>query len=69
VRDLRLRQSVLGRLLGVGDISVTSTDQSSPHLTIRGADEPRALYETLREGVARSQATRRTMIVEEERPS
>jgi uncharacterized membrane protein YdbT with pleckstrin-like domain len=69
VRDLRLRQSVLGRLLGVGDISVTSTDQSSPHLTIRGVDGPRAMYETLREGVARSQATRRTMIVEEEPPS
>ena len=69
VRDLRLRQSVLGRLFGVGDISVTSTDQSSPHLTIRGVDGPRAMYETLREGVARSQATRRTMIVEEEPPS
>jgi uncharacterized membrane protein YdbT with pleckstrin-like domain len=69
VRDLRLRQSVLGRLLGVGDIGVTSTDQSTPHLTIRGVDQPRALYETLRAGVARSQATRRTMILEEEPPS
>ena len=68
VRDLRLKQSVLGRLLGYGDISVTSTDQSTPHLTIRGVDAPRALYDTLREGVARSQATRRTMIVEEEPP-
>jgi uncharacterized membrane protein YdbT with pleckstrin-like domain len=69
VRDLRLRQSVLGRLFGVGDISVTSTDQSTPHLSIRGVDAPRALYDTLREGVARSQATRRTMIVEDDRPS
>jgi uncharacterized membrane protein YdbT with pleckstrin-like domain len=69
VRDLRLRQSVLGRLFGVGDIVVTSTDQSTPQLTIRGVDEPRALYDTLREGVARSQATRRTMIVEDDRPS
>ena len=69
VRDLSLRQSVLGRILGVGDIAVTSTDQTTPHLTIRGIAEPRALYETLREGVARSQATRRTMIVEEEPPS
>jgi uncharacterized membrane protein YdbT with pleckstrin-like domain len=69
VRDLRLKQSVLGRLFGFGDISVTSTDQSTPHLTIRGVAAPRALYDTLREGVARSQATRRTMIVEEEPPS
>ena len=69
VRDLRLRQSMLGRLFGVGDVVVTSTDQSTPHLTIRGVEAPRALYDTLRELVARSQATRRTMIVEEEPPS
>jgi uncharacterized membrane protein YdbT with pleckstrin-like domain len=68
IRDLRLKQSVLGRLFGVGDISVTSTDQSTPHLTIRGVDGPRALYDTLRELVARSQATRRTMIVEGDEP-
>ena len=69
VRDLRLRQSMLGRLFGVGDVVVTSTDQSTPHLTIRGVEDPRALYDTLRDLVARSQATRRTMIVEEEPPS
>ena len=69
VRDLRLRQSLLGRLLGVGDVDVTSTDQTTPHLTIRGVANPRAVYDALREGVANSQATRRTMIVEEEPPS
>jgi uncharacterized membrane protein YdbT with pleckstrin-like domain len=69
VRDLSLHQSVLGRLLGVGDVNVTSTDQSTPHLAIRGVVGPRALYDALREGVAASQATRRTMIVEEEPPS
>jgi uncharacterized membrane protein YdbT with pleckstrin-like domain len=69
VRDLRLRQSLLGRIFGVGDIQVTSTDQTTPHLVVRGVAEPRALYDTLRDGVARSQATRRTMIVEEEPPA
>ena len=69
VRDLRLRQSLIGRLLGVGDVNVTSTDQSTPHLTIRGVAGPRALYDAIRAGVANSQATRRTMIVEEEPPS
>jgi len=68
VRDLGLRQSLLGRLLGVGDVEVTSTDQSTPHLVIHGVAGPRALYDALREGVA-AQATRRTMIVEEEPPS
>ena len=69
VRDLRLRQSLIGRLLGVGDVNVTSTDQSTPHLVIRGVAGPRALYDAIRAGVARSQATRRTLIVEEEPPS
>lgn len=69
VRDLGLRQSLIGRLLGVGDVNVTSTDQSTPHLTIRGVAGPRALYDAIRAGVANSQATRRTMIVEEEPPS
>src|SRR5712691_11441482 len=59
VRDLGLRQSLIGRLLGVGGVNVTSTDQSTPHLTIRGVAGPRALYDTLRERVAESQATRR----------
>ena len=68
VRDLALRQSVLNRILGVGDVLVTSTDQSSPHLVLRGVAGPREVYDTLRELVARSQATRRTMIVEEEPP-
>ena len=69
VRDLSLHQSVMSRILGVGDINVASTDQTTPHLTIRGVADPRGLYDALREGVARSQATRRTMIVEEEPPS
>lgn len=68
VRDLGLHQSVLGRLLGVGDVLVASTDQSTPRLVIRGVEDPRTVYETLRELVARSQATRRTMIVEDDLP-
>lgn len=66
VRDLGLRQSLLGRVLGVGDVALTSTDHSSPRLVLRGVADPREVYDTLRELVAKSQATRRTMIVEEE---
>jgi hypothetical protein len=68
VRDIGLKQSILGRILGVGDISIASTDQSNPHFTLRGIDDPRAVYDTLRDLVAKSQAARRTMIVEEEVP-
>lgn len=66
VRDLSLAQSPIGRLLGYGDIAITSTDQTSPRFTLRSVDSPRDLYDTLRASVARSQATRRTMIVEDE---
>ena len=68
VRDLGLAQSLMARLLGVGNVMVTSTDQSSPRLVLRGVDDPRAVYDALRSRVSRSQATRRTMILEEERP-
>jgi uncharacterized membrane protein YdbT with pleckstrin-like domain len=67
VRDLGLQQSMLNRLAGVGDVIVTSTDQSAPHFRLRGVEDPRALYEQLRDLVSRSQAVRRTMIVEQER--
>ena len=67
VRDLGLAQSMLNRLAGVGDVIVTSTDQSAPHYRLRGVEDPRALYDQLRELVSRSQAARRTMIVEQER--
>lgn len=66
VRDLGLDQPLFGRMLGYGNLTLTSTDQSAPHLKLHGVDDPRALYETLRELVAKSQAARRTMIVEEE---
>jgi uncharacterized membrane protein YdbT with pleckstrin-like domain len=69
VRDIGLRQGILARILNFGDISIASTDQSNPHFTLRGIDNPRALYDMLRELVAKSQAARRTMIVEEEIPN
>ncbi len=67
VRDIGLSQSVLGRFLGVGDVVVTSTDHTSPLVVLRGMEGPRAVYETLRELVAKA-ATRRTIIVERENP-
>ncbi len=66
VRDLGLQQSILGRILNVGNIAVSSTDQSNPHLILRGLDDPRLVYDKLRELVAKGQATRRTMIVEDD---
>ena len=67
VRDLALAQSMLNRIAGVGDITVTSPDQSAPRYRLRGVEDPRKVYDQLRELVSKSQATRQTMIVEEER--
>ncbi len=69
VRDFGLTQSFVGRILNFGNVYVISTDQSDPHLVLRGIDDPRDVYQTMRELVAKSQAARRTMIVEEELPS
>ena len=66
VRDLGLAQSLVGRIVGVGNVTIASTDQSAPHLTLRGIPNPRQIYDTLRDLVAKSQATRRTMIVEDD---
>ena len=64
VRDVALRQGILDRILNVGDVLVTSTDVSTPVLVVRGIDDPRSFYASLRELVAASQAEKRTMIVE-----
>ena len=68
VRDLSLSQPLLGRLLGVGNVILTSTDVTTPRLVLAGVRDPRGVYDTLRRLVAASQATRQTMIVEEEAP-
>ena len=66
VRDLGLSQGIIGRILNVGNIEIASTDHTNPHFNLRGVDGPRELYDRLREHVSKSQAMRRTMIVEDD---
>jgi uncharacterized membrane protein YdbT with pleckstrin-like domain len=68
VRDLAFHQSILNRLMDVGTVSLSSTDESLPHLEMRGISGPRAVYRQLQDAVSRSRATQRTMIVESDRP-
>jgi membrane protein YdbS with pleckstrin-like domain len=65
VRDVGLRQGMLGRMADFGDIYVHSTDSSTPDMHIRAIDAPRDFYEQVRELVSSSRAQNRTMIVEE----
>lgn len=65
IRDVGLRQGILGRMLNVGEVYIHSTDASTPDLVVSGIDQPREFYQALRERVTESRAHRQTMIVEE----
>jgi membrane protein YdbS with pleckstrin-like domain len=65
VRDVGLRQGLLGRLANVGDVYVHSTDSSTPDLHVKGVDNPSEFYQQMRQLVSDSRAQHRTMIVEE----
>jgi len=68
VRDLAFHQSILNRLLDVGTVNLSSTDESLPRLQMKGVPEPRVIYRQLQDAVAKSRATQRTMIVESDQP-
>jgi uncharacterized membrane protein YdbT with pleckstrin-like domain len=67
IRDVGLRQGLLGQVMNFGDVYVHSTDSSTPSVHIRGIDEPKVFYQELRERVTESRAAHRTMIIEEGR--
>lgn len=66
VRDLGVKQGLMGRLFNYGQVYVHSTDASTPDLVLPAVDRPREFYEALRAHVTTSRAQRRTMIVEED---
>ena len=51
VEDIRMNQSFLDRLLGVGTVTVISHDDTTPQLSMRGIPHPRPLYDTLKQRV------------------
>jgi membrane protein YdbS with pleckstrin-like domain len=51
VEDIRFDQSFLDRILGVGNITVISHDDTTPKLTMIGIPNPRPLFETLKQRV------------------
>jgi len=64
VRDVGLRQGLLGRLGNFGDVYIHSTDSSTPDLHVRAIDDPRGFYQELRDCVTQSRAQGRTVIME-----
>jgi membrane protein YdbS with pleckstrin-like domain len=48
VDDIKFHQSLLGRLLGVGTITIMSDDQTTPELPLRGLPNPRTIFDALK---------------------
>ena len=51
VNDIRMHQSLVDRVFGVGTILVDADDRSTPHLELRSLARPRTLYENLKQRV------------------
>ena len=48
VEDFKLHQSLIERLLRIGDVQVVATDRTQPELTLIGIPDPRSLREVIR---------------------
>lgn len=51
VEDIRFDQSFFDRIMGVGNLTVISHDDTTPKLTMHGLPNPRVLFETLKQRV------------------
>jgi uncharacterized membrane protein YdbT with pleckstrin-like domain len=49
IKDVTVQQSLIERVLGYGRITVTSSDDTTPHLTISGIANPIGIKELIRE--------------------
>ncbi|MFW5924796.1 MAG: PH domain-containing protein [Myxococcota bacterium] len=47
VRDVDLRQGLIDRMFGIGNITVYARDATTPSFTIRGVPDPRKVYELI----------------------
>lgn len=48
IKDVTVQQTLMQRLLGVGTVSVLSSDDSTPQLVLPGVEDPLGFKETLR---------------------
>ncbi len=50
-RDVRYKQTLLDRILGIAHIEIFTADVSTPHLEITGLPASRQLFEQIRDGI------------------
>jgi uncharacterized membrane protein YdbT with pleckstrin-like domain len=63
IDDIKVTQSILERILGVGTIQILSTDVSDPKLVIRGIDEVKRVF-ALMDDARRDERRKRGMYIE-----
>jgi hypothetical protein len=51
VEDISFKQSLIDRILDVGDIKVISHDETTPQLVLRGLPHPTPLFESLKQRI------------------
>mgnify|MGYP001611223615 FL=1 len=61
VRDLRYRQSLWDRLLGIGHIEIFTKDVTSPHVEIVGVTDARGLFNGLRDAIDIQRQSKRVL--------
>ena len=59
VRDISVRRTLGQRLFGVGTITITSSDKSSPTLEVKNIKDPLTVKELIHEQVETMKASRR----------
>lgn len=64
IKDVRLRISIFDRIVGIGTVTVLSTDESTPMLNIYGIFDSRRLYDQLKKETVRSDRRRGVFHVE-----
>ena len=51
VKDIQFRQSLVQRMLGVGNVTLVTSDATNPSVELRGIPRPREIYDSLRDAV------------------
>ena len=64
IRDISIKRTLWQRIFGVGNVIVTSSDKSTPQLTLKNIKYPLDLKELLHESVEECKLQRRMRISE-----
>jgi membrane protein YdbS with pleckstrin-like domain len=64
VKDIDFRQSLMGRMLGVADISIFTSDKTDPELVLRGLPASREIFNMLKDAAELARQQRVVGVVE-----